>query len=154
MLGLVCRAEQMICDLAIDDGAVVVVELGLSCMRRDQQAVIIDEFWERVSSHLPPLAIGAVKHLDQLRVVEVERVGPNSHNRAILLMKFLDAKVVVARPYDTETPEVRPTWVAPTCMSAPYYYLHTIFIMLREGRVVRSLPASAGPGYFLRGEAR
>ncbi len=63
----------------------------------------------RKNAYLAPGLVGAVDGLDQLRVVEIDEVRADAHNRAVLLVELLDAAVVVAGPHEKETPQVGPS---------------------------------------------
>lgn len=77
------RAEDMVCDLPIDDGAVVVIELGLIIV-----SSLVDGFATKGLSktYLEPFAISAVDGLDQLGVIEVEGVRADTDNGPVLLV--------------------------------------------------------------------
>ena len=62
-----------------------------------------------MAMYLAPCLILAIDCFDQLRVVEIDEVRADAHNRAIFLVEFLDAAVVVARPHEEEAPKVGPS---------------------------------------------
>lgn len=80
-------AEHVVLDLAVDHGAAVLIEVGLD-----------------------PAAVGAVDHLGDLRIVDVDEVGPDAHDGAVLLVELLDVGPVVGRPGVVEPPEIGPSW--------------------------------------------
>lgn len=88
VLGALHLAEHVVLDLAIDDGAAVLVEVGLD-----------------------PAAVGAVDNLGDLRVVDVEEVGPDTDDGAVLLVELLDIWAIVGGPRMVEPPEVGPSWL-------------------------------------------
>lgn len=100
MFGLISGTEEMVGDLAIDDGAVVVIELGLKTSAL--------EYDPRDKTNLLPLAISAIKSLDQLGKVKVKSVGSDSNNRAIFVVKLLDLDVIASFSDHGETPKVGP----------------------------------------------
>lgn len=85
-LGMFSRArsaEDMVCDLPIDDGAVVVIKFGLIFILS-----LVDGFMTIALSkiYLEPFAISAVDGLDQLGVIEVESVRADTDNGSVLLV--------------------------------------------------------------------
>ena len=65
----------------------------------------------RDKTNLLPLAIGAIKSLDQLGKVKVQSVGSDSNNRAIFVVKLLDLDVIASFSDHGETPKVGPALI-------------------------------------------
>lgn len=80
--------EHVVLDLTVDDGAAVLVEVGLD-----------------------PAAVSAVDDLGDLRVVDVDEVGPDAHDGSVLLVELLYVGAVVGGPGLVEPPEVGPSWI-------------------------------------------
>lgn len=111
MLGVVRLAKQMVGGLAIDDGAVVVVELGLFEKRkrcRVSQLLFLGPVCTDSArdgpTYLAPLAVRAVQGFDQLGVVQVQQVRSYPNHGTIFVMKLLHPEMVVPRPHEKETP--------------------------------------------------
>lgn len=88
VLGTLHLAEHMILDLAIDDGAAVLVEICFD-----------------------PAAVGAINDLGNLGVVDVEKVRPDADDGAVLLVEPFDVGAVVGGPHVIKPPEVCPFWL-------------------------------------------
>ena len=56
------------------------------------------------TSYLVPLAIGAVYGLDELGIVQVDKVGTDANYRSELLMQLLDAGVILSTTHKSEAP--------------------------------------------------
>lgn len=109
VFGLVSGAEQMIGNLAIDDGAVVVVEFCL--LERESGSDIMCYSGSPWSIYLSPFSISAIEGLDDFRNVKVKSVGSNSNNRAILFVELLDLDMVAPLSDSVKTPEVGPAYM-------------------------------------------
>ena len=57
-------------------------------------------------TYLEPLAISAVDGLDQLRVIQIKSVGPNTDNGPVLLVEVMDDFMVFAGACLVESPPV------------------------------------------------
>ena len=79
-------AEQMVLNLAIDNRATVLVEVRLD-----------------------PLGVRAVDNLGDLRVVDVDEVGADPNDGAVLVVELLDGWAIVGSPGLVEPPKIRPT---------------------------------------------
>lgn len=97
----------MVDDLAIDQGAVVVIHLGLCCAS-DISSTRVRAVAE---PYLEPFSIGTIYRLDQLGVVYVEEVGTQADDRAVFLVKLLDCQLVVFSSLDQEEPPE----ICPSC---------------------------------------
>lgn len=60
--------------------------------------------------YLVPRLVFAVDGFDQLRIVEIDKVRADAHNRAILVVELFHPAGVVTGPYKRETPEVTPRY--------------------------------------------
>jgi hypothetical protein len=59
--------------------------------------------------YLAPFAICAVDGLDQLWVVQIEKVWSDANNRAVFLVELFERLMIVARSHLGKTPEVGPS---------------------------------------------
>lgn len=106
VFGRISHAEDVVHNLAIVYDAVVVIELGLDASQRSDRDRLE---MRRKTAYLAPGYVGAVDGFDQLRVVEIDEVRADAHNRAVLLVELLHLAVVVTGPHEKEAPQVGPS---------------------------------------------
>lgn len=70
-------------------------------------AVLLGEFQE---ADLEPVSLDAEHGLDHLGDININDVGGDAHNRAMLLVEALQLELGFARPGMVEIPQPRPSW--------------------------------------------
>jgi hypothetical protein len=140
--GRIGHAENVVHNFTADHDAVVVIELGLGRLERSTWPMP-----NRMATYLAPCLVCAVDDFDQLRAVEIDEVGADAHNRAVLIVEFLDAAVVVTRPHEEEAPKV-----GPSCMEASMSTSRMAGGTVGGTAWSKHVPARTGPGYRFNGD--
>lgn len=99
-------AKKGILDLPVDDGAAAVIEFGL--LGPESQSAS-GRLGTAEAAHLGPFSISPVHRLDQIGVVEGQRVWSNSHHWPVLVVELSHSQMIAAAPNDSEAPEVGPS---------------------------------------------
>lgn len=109
VLRLIRRAEHVVDNLSIDKGTVVMIHLGLAMVSINFPESFVSGFLQ-IRAYLEPFSISAIYCLNQLGIVDVEKVGPGTNHRAVLFVQLLDCQLVILPSLDQEeSPQVRPS---------------------------------------------
>lgn len=106
MLDGVGLAEEVQNDLSVDEGAASMVELGLRGLLSTPTPVSGVFLGE---TNLEPLALDVEHGLDHVGDVNVDDVGRDAHNGAMLLVEPLQLELGLPSPDMIEIPESRPS---------------------------------------------
>ena len=111
MLDVVDLAEHVVCNLAINDRAAVLVEVGLEEKVPLANSNSTACYAMRDSmSYFFPLAVGAINNSGQFRIINVQEVGPQADDGAVFFVELLHPGGIVGRVGLPESPEVGPSY--------------------------------------------
>lgn len=99
-------AKKSILYLPVDDSAAAVIEFGL--LGPESQSAS-GRLGAAEASHLGPFSISTVHRLDQIGVVEGQRIWSNAHHWPVFVVELLHSQMIAAASNDGEAPEVGPS---------------------------------------------